>query len=203
MSQTTKVFVHVVPETSAVWSPLIDELSTRGVTNIVLLSPPGFGTPSAAGWGATMYDYRDWLINELDNIDDPIDLVAHDWGAGHTYSALTAPPNIVRSWATDGIGILLPDYIWHEAALRWQTPRRCAPPTVPTISCRVSCPRGAIICAHCLWPVCLAPRPRLPASLRHQRPPRRFRRQHPEVAVPILARRWYQCRSPIQTLTCT
>ena len=122
MSQTTKVFVHVVPETSAVWSPIVDELSTRGVTNIVLLSPPGFGTPSPAGWGATMYDYRDWLINELDNIDGPIDLVAHDWGAGHTYSALAARPNIVRSWATDCIGMLHPDYIWHDAAQAWQTP---------------------------------------------------------------------------------
>jgi hypothetical protein len=40
MSHSTKVFVHGVPETSAVWSPLVDELSTRGVTNIVLLSPP-------------------------------------------------------------------------------------------------------------------------------------------------------------------
>ncbi|MEY4874180.1 MAG: hypothetical protein RJB41_882, partial [Actinomycetota bacterium] len=31
MSHSTKVFVHGVPETSAVWSPLVDELSTRGV----------------------------------------------------------------------------------------------------------------------------------------------------------------------------
>jgi hypothetical protein len=34
-----------------------------------------------------MYDYRDWLLNELDNIDGPIDLVAHDWGAGYRYNA--------------------------------------------------------------------------------------------------------------------
>ena len=122
MSQTTKVFVHGVPETSAIWSPLVNELSTRGVTNIVLLSPPGFGTPSPAGWGATMYDYSDWLINELANIDGPVDLVAHDWGAGHTYSALAARPNIVRSWATDVIGMLPPDYIWHDTAQAWQTP---------------------------------------------------------------------------------
>ena len=101
MSHSTKVFVHGVPETSAVWSPLVDELSTRGVTNIVLLSPPGFGTPSPAGWGASMYDYRDWLLNELDNIDGPIDLVAHDWGAGYLYNALATQPHIVRSWATD------------------------------------------------------------------------------------------------------
>ncbi len=67
----------------------------------------------------------------------------------------------------------------------------------------MSRPRGAKICAHCLWPGCLTPRPQLPASLRHQqRPPRRVRRQHSKVAVPMLARRWYQCRNPIQKLTC-
>jgi pimeloyl-ACP methyl ester carboxylesterase len=122
MSQSTKVFVHGVPETSAIWSPLVTELSTRGITNIVLLSPPGFGSPSPAGWGATMYDYRDWLLNELNNIDGPIDLVAHDWGAGHLYNALATQPHIVRSWASDVIGMLHPDYIWHDGALRWQTP---------------------------------------------------------------------------------
>lgn len=122
MSHSTKVFVHGVPETSAVWSPLVDELRSRNITNIVLLSPPGFGTPSPTGWSATMHDYRDWLINELDNIDGPIDLVAHDWGAGHTFSALAAHPHIVRSWASDCIGMLHPDYIWHDNALRLQAP---------------------------------------------------------------------------------
>ena len=59
------------------------------------------------------------------------------------------------------------------------------------------------ICEHCLWPGCLTPCPRLPASLRHHlRAPRRVRRQHTEIAVPMLARRWYQCRNPIQKLTC-
>ena len=32
--------------------------------------------------------------------------------------------------------------------------------------------------------------------------PRRVRRQHSKVAVPMLARRWRQCRNPIQKLTC-
>ena len=122
MSNSTKVFVHGVPETIAIWSPLVDELSTRGVTNIVFLSPPGFGTPSPTGWGASMYDYRNWLLNELNNIDGPIDLVAHDWGAGHTFSVLAAQPHIVRSWASDCVGMLHPDYIWHDTAQAWQTP---------------------------------------------------------------------------------
>ena len=122
MSQSTKVFVHGNPETSAVWSLLVAELKSRGVDNIVLLTPPGFGAPTPTGWGGTMREYRDWLINELENIDGPIDLVAHDWGAGHLYNALAAHPNIVRSWTSDVIGMLHPDYIWHDGALRWQTP---------------------------------------------------------------------------------
>ena len=54
MSTTTKVFVHGNPETSAVWSLLVLELKKRGVDNIVLLTPPGFGAPTPAGWGGTM-----------------------------------------------------------------------------------------------------------------------------------------------------
>jgi len=46
---TTKVFVHGNPETSAVWSLLVAELKSRGVDNIVLLTPPGFGAPTPAG----------------------------------------------------------------------------------------------------------------------------------------------------------
>ena len=55
------------------------------------------------------------------------------------------------------------------------------------ISRRVSCPRSAAVCAHCLWPGRLAPGHQLPANLhRHQRAPRRVRRQHPKVEVPFL-----------------
>ena len=89
------------------------------------------------------------------------------------------------------------------AALERKHPVDARQQLCPQISRRVSCPRCAKICALCLWPGCLAPRPQLPASIcRHQRPPRRVRCQHPEVAVPMLGRRWYQCRNPIQKLTC-
>jgi pimeloyl-ACP methyl ester carboxylesterase len=39
----TKVFVHGNPETTAVWSELVPALRRRGVEDIELLSPPGFG----------------------------------------------------------------------------------------------------------------------------------------------------------------
>ena len=35
----TKVFVHGNPETSAIWGPLVDALSERGIDDVVLLSP--------------------------------------------------------------------------------------------------------------------------------------------------------------------
>ena len=119
---TTKVFVHGNPETSAVWSLLVAELKKRGVDNIVLLTPPGFGAPTPAGWGGTMREYRDWLIAELEAISGDIDLVGHDWGAGHVYGVLCEKPGIVRSWAADCAGLLHADYQWHDAAQGWQTP---------------------------------------------------------------------------------
>jgi pimeloyl-ACP methyl ester carboxylesterase len=75
MAETTKVFIHGNPETSAIWDLLVDELQRGGVAKIVRLSPPGFGAPTPAGWGATVVEYRDWLIGELEKIDGEID----DW----------------------------------------------------------------------------------------------------------------------------
>ena len=48
------------------------------------------------GWGASVNEYRDWLLGELDKINTPIDLVGHDWGAGHVFGVLAARPNFVR-----------------------------------------------------------------------------------------------------------
>lgn len=122
MVESTKVFVHGNPETSAIWSLLVHELYENGINNIVLLTPPGFGATTPKGWGATVVEYRDWLLAELDKIDTPIDLVGHDWGAGHVFGALAVRPNFVRSWATDCGGLIHPDYQWHDAAQGWQTP---------------------------------------------------------------------------------
>ena len=85
MVESTKVFVHGNPETSAIWSLLVNELHKNGVNNIVLLTPPGFGAPTPNGWGATVIEYRDWLLGELDKINTPIDLV----GAAQVVSSQT------------------------------------------------------------------------------------------------------------------
>lgn len=118
----TKVFVHGNPETEAVWDDLITELARRGVTDTVTLVPPGFGAPLPAGFGATQAEYRDWLLAELRAIPGDIDLVGHDWGAGHVFGALADGSVQVRSWAADCAGLMHPLYVWHDAAQGWQTP---------------------------------------------------------------------------------
>ncbi|ORB25887.1 alpha/beta fold hydrolase [Mycolicibacterium parafortuitum] len=115
----TVVFVHGNPETEAIWAPLTAVL---GRDDVVLLSPPGFGAPLPDGFGATFLEYRDWLENALEQIDGPIDLVGHDWGGGHVVNAVMHRPELVRSWATDVIGLFDPDYVWHDMAQVWQTP---------------------------------------------------------------------------------
>ncbi len=117
-----KVFIHGNPETTAIWDDLVAELALRGVTDVVRLSPPGFGAPVPAGFGATAEEYRHWLVGALEDLDDPIDVVAHDWGAGHLFGALSLRPDVVRSWAADCAGLLHPAYEWHDAAVAWQTP---------------------------------------------------------------------------------
>ena len=113
------VFVHGNPETSAIWSELFDALERN---DLVALSPPGFGAPVPDGWTATRAEYIAWLASELAAIDGPIDLVGHDWGGGHVLGYLLENPDSVRSWCVDLLGIMHPDYVWHDAALVWQTP---------------------------------------------------------------------------------
>lgn len=118
------VFVHGNPETAAVWGPLFAELEGAGTArpSLVCLSPPGFGAPLPAGFGATVGEYRDWLTGELTRFAEPVDLVGHDWGGGHVLNVVMSRPDLVRSWVSDAIGIFDADYVWHELAQRWQSP---------------------------------------------------------------------------------
>ncbi|MFI6044284.1 alpha/beta fold hydrolase [Nocardia sp. NPDC051321] len=115
----TIVFVHGVPESDAIWGPLRSEL---GRDDTICLSPPGFGARLPDGFGATMPEYRDWLAHELEMIGEPVDLIGHDWGGLHTLNVAIHRPDLLRSWASDAIGCLDPDYVWHSLAQVWQQP---------------------------------------------------------------------------------
>jgi pimeloyl-ACP methyl ester carboxylesterase len=115
----TVALVHGNPETSAVWDPLRAALCRD---DVVCLSPPGFGAPVPDGWRATVEEYADWLIAELEAIGAPVDLVGHDWGGAHVVIAAMQRPDLLRSWCTDVIGVFDPEYVWHDLAQLWQTP---------------------------------------------------------------------------------
>jgi pimeloyl-ACP methyl ester carboxylesterase len=113
------VLVHGNPETDALWTPLVDAL---GREDVVRLSPPGFGAPLPEGFSATYLDYRDWLEDQLEGIDGPVDLVGHDFGGIHAMNVVMHRQELVRSWVSDVVGTFDPDYEWHELAQVWQTP---------------------------------------------------------------------------------
>ncbi|HET6705502.1 alpha/beta fold hydrolase [Amycolatopsis sp.] len=115
------VFVHGNPETAAVWDLLLAELAPSR-SDLVCLSPPGFGAPLPAGFAATHAGYRDWLIGEAEAFGEPVDLVGHDLGGGHVVNVVLSRPDLVRSWVSDVLGMYDPGYEWHELARRWRTP---------------------------------------------------------------------------------
>ncbi len=112
------VLVHGVPETAALWDKVRSHLGAEAVA----LALPGFGCPRPGGFGATKDDYVAWLVSELEQFDQPVDLVGHDWGAGLTYRVATAHGHLLRSWTADVAAVVHPDYVWHDFARIWQTP---------------------------------------------------------------------------------
>ncbi len=118
----TVVLVHGNPETAAVWDPLVASLVAAGHDEPVRLSPPGFGAPVPDGWGATVLEYRDWLVGELEGLGEPVDLVGHDWGGGHVVNVAMIRPDLLRTWCSDVVGVFDPDYVWHDLAQAWQQP---------------------------------------------------------------------------------
>jgi pimeloyl-ACP methyl ester carboxylesterase len=113
-----RVFVHGVPETERLWDGLRGRLKGD---DSVALSLPGFGRPLPENFAATMDQYAEWLIGQLEGIDGPVDLVGHDWGGGFTLRAVSLRPDLVRSWVTDAAGLADVDFEWHAVAQIWQT----------------------------------------------------------------------------------
>ncbi|MBS2538415.1 alpha/beta hydrolase [Catenulispora sp. NF23] len=113
------VLVHGVPEADTIWEGLRSELDRD---DVITLSPPGFGAPVPEGFGATSDGYLAWLIDALEALDGPVDLVGHDWGGGHVLRVAATRPDLIRSWCIDMAGITDPAYVWHDLAQAWQTP---------------------------------------------------------------------------------
>lgn len=114
----TVVCVHGVPDTTALWSPLIARLGDREIVTHAL---PGFGTDAPAGFGGTRDDHAAHLIAAIERIGEPVDLVGHDWGALLVQRVAALRPDLLRTLAF-GSGPLDEAYVWHDTAQAWQTP---------------------------------------------------------------------------------
>ncbi len=118
------VFVHGVPDTPAMWDPLLAalELDPADVHRPAL---PGFTAPAAADFGATKDDYAAWLVGQLERVAQesggPVDLVGHDWGSLLAVRAASLRPDLIRTWvASDAVPD--PVYRGHRLAKLWWTP---------------------------------------------------------------------------------
>ena len=112
------VFVHGVPETASVWEGVRSAIDAESVA----VSLPGFRNPRPDNFPATKEAYASWLREQLAGIDEPIDLVGHDWGAILVTRIVPTDANRIRSCATDAVASFHPDYVWHDFARLWQTP---------------------------------------------------------------------------------
>jgi pimeloyl-ACP methyl ester carboxylesterase len=119
------VLLHGNPETPVIWEPLLGELAKLGDDEFLTPQLPGFGCAVPAGFDATKEAYVEWCTTVLEDIvaqHGPVDLVAHDWGGGIGMRVVSQRPELVRTWATDVLGLFHPDYVWHDFAQIWQTP---------------------------------------------------------------------------------
>lgn len=120
---TAKLFLHGVPDSPAIWRPLLAALDL-GDTPVAVPALPGFTGPLPAGFSATKEAYADWAVGEAEALfgaHGPVDIVGHDWGALIAQRAAMLRPDLFRSWAVSN-AVIDPDYRGHRIARIWNTP---------------------------------------------------------------------------------
>ncbi|MFC4610415.1 alpha/beta fold hydrolase [Streptomyces maoxianensis] len=112
------VLIHGVPDTHPVWDGVRQHLSR---SDLEAWDLPGFGAPRPQGFGSTKEEYVDWLIDRLEQVGEPVDLVGHDWGCILTARVASIRPDLVRTWAGSSAPVSA-QYGWHPLAKIWQDP---------------------------------------------------------------------------------
>jgi len=120
---TAKLFLHGVPDSPAIWRPLLAALDL-GDAPVAVPALPGFIAPLLAGFPATKEAYADWAVGQAEALyaaHGPIDIVGHDWGALIAQRVAMLRPDLLRSWAVSN-AVIDPDYRGHRIARIWNTP---------------------------------------------------------------------------------
>ena len=114
----TIVFVHGSPETYEIWESLRKKINQ----DTIAVELPGFGNKPPNNFKGTKDGYVDWLVKFLEKVDQPIDLVGHDIGALFVMRIISHFDVPIRSWVADVAPNFHPKSMWHEGALKLQTP---------------------------------------------------------------------------------
>lgn len=114
------LFVHGVPDTAALWNPLIRVLGLRP-DSCRALSLPGFGNRVPAGFSCTKDAYAGWLVSQMEAAGEPVHIVGHDWGALLVLRAACLRPDLVSSWCVTN-ALIDREYKGHRTARLWATP---------------------------------------------------------------------------------
>lgn len=120
---TAKLFLHGVPDSPAIWRPLLGQFDL-GATPVAVPALPGFTAPLPAGFPAAKEAYADWAIEQAEVLfaaHGPIDIIGHDWGALIAQRVAMLRPDLLRSWAILN-AVIDPDYRGHRVARIWNTP---------------------------------------------------------------------------------
>ncbi|MEM9055444.1 MAG: alpha/beta hydrolase [Pseudomonadota bacterium] len=118
-----KVFLHGVPDTPAIWTPVIDKLGLPSET-VHTPAMPGFGVDIPNEFDCTKEAYVDWFLDYVSALHDehgPVDVIGHDWGALITVRAVSLRPDLFATWTISNAAPHV-DYRWHRMAKLWQTP---------------------------------------------------------------------------------
>ena len=119
-----KVFVHGVPDTPFMWTPLTEAMGLKPDDHVAL-NLPGFGVPVPDGFSSSKEDYTNWLIaaieTEAEASGGQVDLIGHDWGALLVLRAASLRPDLVRSFVVAN-ALIDADYSGHRMAKLWATP---------------------------------------------------------------------------------
>ncbi|MFZ3585534.1 alpha/beta fold hydrolase, partial [Loktanella sp. DJP18] len=117
------IFIHGVPDTGYMWTPLIQALDL-GQGNYMAPTMPGFDGTIPVGFAATKEAYLEWVIRLLEDTASshgPVDLVGHDWGAPISAMAAQMRPDTIHTWTVVNAAPE-PSYEWHSLARTWQKP---------------------------------------------------------------------------------
>ncbi|MDZ3833458.1 MAG: alpha/beta hydrolase [Sphingopyxis sp.] len=118
-----KLFLHGVPDSPAIWRPLLEQLEL-GDGALAVPALPGFVDALPIRFAATKDVYADWAVGQAEALVDrhgPIDIVGHDWGALIAQRVAMLRPELIRSWAVSN-AVIDPDYRGHRIARIWNTP---------------------------------------------------------------------------------